>query len=286
VSLVASAEPGESGLDFYKCIAIIGPAVTTAVDVANGEPLGALVSLASAGVDVAAAILDPIAALASSVASIMLTYIPMLRDDLDILVGNPGAVAGFAQTWRNIEGRLESCQADLLSFADDVLGNWTGTAANTYRESVTAFGQVMTDVAHIAGGVGAGLKLASEIIGVIRQIVVQLVSDLVGAMISAFIEAGITLGTGTPAIIAQLVGKITKYAKEAKEWTTGLSAAGTKLAKDVDRINTVIHSVIPELKAAEHKLVYISLGHLVEDAYEFMTEASKAGESEPEGVPA
>jgi len=268
--LIATAAPGPALSEAYKCVEITNSIGSIAEDFQANDPAMVLFDSAMLAVDVASAISDPIATLASSVANFLLTYMPPLPELLDFLVGNPSAVQAQAQTWTNIQGQIVAARGDLSSAVSDALAGWTGVAADAYRELSDLFGQMMDGVASGAGGVASALQGASAIIELIRTIIVQLVSTLVGALISYAVEAAATLGLGAPVIIGQATIKIGSTSTKAAKWSDDLISTIKKVSEFVSATNEQFKVALPFVESTTETLTIISVKDILNNSRQFV----------------
>lgn len=266
--LIASVAPGPALSECYKTIAVVGPVGSLAESIGSGDVFGGFASALSLATDVAATLVDPIAALGSSIASFLLDYFPPLTFILDALAGNPAQVAAKSGTWENIANRLVEVKGDLLSEVDRSLSGWTGPTASAYRSLSSGFGSVMDGIAQACSAVAVGFKAASVIIEFVRGIVKQLISDLVGQLISAVVEIAATVGFGATVVVPQCLTKILKYARKAQEWSDGLTAAIKNLSTTVDKINTTVHTAIGGLNGVQRNLTIVSVSGLVSTTHD------------------
>lgn len=276
--LIVAPTPDAGLGEFYETLGIIGPVANIAGSIQDGSAFGALSGALSLVTDVAATLVDPIAALGSSVANLLLTYMPPLPQYLDALVGNPGAVEGMASTWVNIAQRIGELRDDIVQTTGETLEDWTGPAATAYQSMVDVFAQVMDGVRQAGDAIATGLQLASAIISLVQTIVKQLVSDLVGQLISAVVETLATAGAGAVVAVPQCVIKIAKYAMKAKEWVEALTTSIRGFVTFVDNINNIMNRVVPGLATAGEKLTIITVSNVIADGVESYPDFQAVGQ--------
>lgn len=63
----------------------------------------------------------------------IIEHVKPLSQALDWLAGDPGQIAGHAQTWRNIAGSLSEQAAALDKAMRWDVSNWAGSAGTAYR---------------------------------------------------------------------------------------------------------------------------------------------------------
>jgi hypothetical protein len=89
--------------------------------------------VASSGLDALALVSDPIGALLQYGISWLIEHVRPLSEALDWLAGDPGQIAGHAQTWRNVASSLRG-ESDVLARSVRLdLSEWQGAASEAYR---------------------------------------------------------------------------------------------------------------------------------------------------------
>jgi uncharacterized protein YukE len=247
VSLIV-APKGPSLSELPGCIKIVGPAVDMGNSLSKGEPMGALVGLVGVGLDTLAVLADPIAALASSVANIMLTYMPPLPQMLDALVGNPDAVKAMSETWTNIGKAVDASTREFEAEVDALMAKWHGHAATAYKNMAKGVATVSNGVVAASNGVAAGLDIASQIIEVVQGIVKTIISDLVGTLISMLVETLATAGVGAAVAVPQGITKICQYAERVKKWTSSLKDGMGGMVKAIEEADKIFKDVSGPMK--------------------------------------
>ncbi|OQO95072.1 hypothetical protein B1813_03185 [Saccharomonospora piscinae] len=200
-----------------------GWAVAEGID--NGDWAVAVSGLVAGGLDVAAAVTDPIGYVAGQVISWMLEHIEPAREALDNLAGNPDIVKAYAQSWTNIEQELTTLGEEITSAAPAETRTWQGAAADHYRAKAEELAGVYGGAAGAAHGI-AGLTLGmAEVVNGVRVAVRDLLSSIAGSLISWTVELLCSLGTAAPVVAAQattaiarvlsMVGKLLKALGQA-----------------------------------------------------------------------
>src|SRR3954452_14009100 len=74
--------------------------------VKNGSWIDTSLGVVGAGLDALAIISDPVGALLQYGVAWIIEHVKPLPESLDCLAGDPGQIAGHAQTWRNVAASL------------------------------------------------------------------------------------------------------------------------------------------------------------------------------------
>ncbi|TDE93873.1 hypothetical protein EXU48_10360 [Occultella glacieicola] len=237
--------------EWYQSLKIVGPIDSTVESVQNGNWAGALFGLAGSVTDLAAAVVDPIATLASSVAGFLLDHMPPLPEFLDILAGDPAEVTAISDTWSNISSHLTTVAADFDAAVQAALEPWIGATADTYRQVANITSGTISSMAGVATGLSVGFAVASGIVAAVRAIVRDLIADLVGKLISWVVECLATVGIGLAWIGAQAATTIAKWSTRAADWIEKVTAAIEKFATLVQSLDGTLTELVPSLKKLE-----------------------------------
>lgn len=202
--------PGEDGTGFMTGITAFeaGWAIGEGID--SGDWALAVSGLVGGGLDVAAAVTDPIGYIAGQVISWMLEHIEPAREALDKLAGNPDMVKAYAQSWTNIEEELTAVGEELRSAAPAETPDWSGGAADRYRERAEELAGVYGGAAGAAHGIAGLTQGMAEVVNGVRAAVRDLLSSIAGSLVSWSIELLCTLGTAAPAVAAQATTAIAR----------------------------------------------------------------------------
>lgn len=275
-SLIAAEGAGPRS-EWWECIDVVSSITDATSNYENDGTVRNFYEAGAAAVDAAAWFLDPIAELGSSVANLLLTYMPPLPELLDDLVGDAGEVQAMSQTWVNIQTQLETAGSDITSAVNDALQGWSGDAADGYRELSELFTQIVGGVAVGAGGVARALQGSSAIIEMVRNIVVQLISSLVGTLVSMALKA-VMFPPGVVAIVPDAAIKIGNTAGSARTWTDELADVIRKASEFLTKVNDHVDVALPPIKNVAGSLSLISVTDLISNSEEFVnTLTSKPG---------
>lgn len=153
-------------------------------------------------------IIDPIAALGSSVAGFLLDYMPPLPQMLDALAGNPALVEGIGSSWNNIGGAIDAAATELQSAMQKVMSSWSGLAADAYAAAVTLLVDVMYKMGGMCRAIGQGLAVASDVVQAVRGFTKSIISELVGQLISWAAQVAATAGLGASWVVPKATHRI------------------------------------------------------------------------------
>lgn len=172
--------------------------------------MGALVSL---GLNVVSALVNPIATGVGWVVSWIIDHISPLPEWLQELTGDPEEISAGASTWMNISQAAQNQARDLVEHADSFVGQ-TSQALTAYSNRIRTIAKIQEIQAQAAAQVAGALQKQAGIVRFIYDFVRDLISEAIGMFIQSVAETVFSLGTATPAVVAQIstwVGsKVTK----------------------------------------------------------------------------
>lgn len=204
----------------------------------------------SAGLDALALVSDPVGALLQYGVAWLIEHVKPLSEALDWLAGDPGQIAGHAQTWRNTAAALHDQAERLASTVRLDVATWSGTAAAAYRawtteqqNAIGALGKASETMAAITEGAGflvAGVRL------LVRDAIATCVSRL--AVYAAELVA--TAGLATPLVIEQVTTLVAAWAARIARWLRALIESLRALIPIIRRLG----GLIDELKTILNRL--------------------------------
>jgi uncharacterized protein YukE len=164
--------------------------------------------------------------------------------------GHVEAIAGHAQTWRNV---AEKVRVESDEFARAVrfdLTEWQGAAADAYRnwagqrdQSRQALAKASDTMALITEG--AGLLIAT-----VRMMVRDAVATVVSRLIVYAGELLASLGTATPVVVEQVSTLCAAWAAKISRWLKDLISSLRNLGSTVRRLGEIIQDLIARLRGS------------------------------------
>ncbi len=188
---------------------------------------GGLAAFGTAADTVATAI-DPLGSLIAAGLGWLIDHFEPIKGWFNDLTGDAGAVAGFAQTWTNVQKQLDST-ADYLDRVVTDLDDMAGEAIEAYRRFQTDAAAHIRASGQWAGAMATGLQIASTIVQVVHDLVRDILSQLVGSAISWATQAVVTVGIATPWIVAQVSSRVASWTAKISSKLTGLLRSCGKL---------------------------------------------------------
>lgn len=249
-----NAQAGGSGL--------FSDAASTLTDARNGDWGNLAMDVATDGLDLLGAAMDPLGTLASAGVGWVIEHVSFLKEGLDLLAGNPEAVTAKAVTWENIAKQLivsadkyEKSAAEVgKSFSD-------GGGAVAYQATAKSYADTLRGASGHAQDASTAMNVGAALVGVERGLIRDLISSFVGELIikglaalatswcsfggtvAAFIADTVlesaALAERISAKIAKVVEKLETLAKGAGKSKAAIESAANalrKVGKSVDKI--------------------------------------------------
>lgn len=211
---------------------------------------------ASTAIEAVAWGIDPIGMLAAAGLGWLIEHVRPLSEALDQLAGDPDQVNANARTWNAAAvehlALTEAYRAALRS----QLPTWTGAAADAYRQRagetidlLTALGRSYEIFAVIVSGSGALVLLVRTLV---RDLIAQCVATLIARAPLWAAEEYLTLGLGTPHVVAQANAVVAHFAALVARLLRGLVTTLRRIAplvRQLDEIVTTIAALLRRLRA-------------------------------------
>ncbi|GAA4664227.1 hypothetical protein [Amycolatopsis dongchuanensis] len=227
---------------------------TTVKDFSDGDWANAGLDVATDGLDLLDAAMDPLGALASAGVGFLIEHISFLKEGLDKLAGNPEAVTAKAQTWQNVSKQLNEAAETYERSAAKTAQSYKGEGGPAaYQETAKGYADALRGAAGHAQSASTAMQVAAAIVGTERGLIRDMISEFVGELIvkglaalatswcsfggtvAAFIadtvvEGGV-LAEKISTRIAKIVERLEALAKNANKSKAAIEGAAKALAK-------------------------------------------------------
>jgi hypothetical protein len=225
--------------------------------VRTGSWVDGSLGVVGAGLDGLAVVSDPVGTLLQYGVSWIIEHVRPLSQALDWLAGDPGLIAGNAQTWRNVSSSLAS-QADALGreVAVDV-PDWRGAAAAAYRDWSGRQEAAIRALAGAADTMAAVTEGAGFLIAAVRMLVRDAIATCVSRLVVYAAEEVFSLGLATPLVVEQVATVVASWAAKIARWLRALLASLRELAPVVRRLGELIEelkTILTRLRGKEPEL--------------------------------
>lgn len=187
------ARPGvissESSTKAYEGAGIFESACGLVDGMVHRDWLGAGGNLLATGLSLIGAIMDPLQAIFAAGVGWLMEHVSFLREPLDKLMGDPHAIDGHAQSWRNIEQRIYDAVDFFVDEVKKTTSTWAAESAEAYRRRARDHAQSVQALGKIADGMSKATTIVGAMVGVMRNTLRDIVAEVVGACISKAIQA-------------------------------------------------------------------------------------------------
>ncbi|MCP2323596.1 uncharacterized protein YukE [Hamadaea flava] len=230
--------------------------------VKNGSWIDGTLGVVGVGLDGLALVSDPIGALLQYGISWLIEHVKPLTEALDWLAGDPGQIAGHAQTWRNIAKSLQGDAEDLRAEASRTVATWRGPAGDAYRGWARQQHDAILGIAKSADAMASITEGAGALIAAVRILVRDAIATAVSRLVVYAAELIASWGAATPLVVEQVTTLVASWAAKIARWLKALIASLRRLGPIVGRLAELttelkkilgrLHTHTPTARAGEN----------------------------------
>jgi len=211
--------------------------------VKDGSWIDTSLGAVSAGLDALAVVSDPIGALLQYGVAWIIEHVKPLSQALDWLAGDPGQIAGHAQTWRNVAVSLQDRAADLDRAVRWDTTEWVGGAAQAYRAWNGQQKGAVEALAKAAETIAVITEAAGFLVAGVRMMVRDAIATLVSRLIDYAAEEVFSLGLATPLVVEQVATLCASWAARIGKWLRDLVGSLARLHAAAGKIGELIEEI-------------------------------------------
>lgn len=227
----------------FSGLRVVEDAAQLVADLRNRNWVDAAVDQAGAVASVAGAAADPLGeAIAAGVAWV-LDHLGALREWLDGLAGDPGAVAGGAATWANVSTYLTECAQDLDRSLQTTLADQRCLTVGAYRDYQGVTVKNLESAAGMAGAVAAALEVASMIVQVVHDMVRDAIADVIGKASSKLILTAVTAGVAAPWAVASVTADVLEWVTYLSGRVKGILRSSSNLGDRLRQVRDLLEEI-------------------------------------------
>jgi contact-dependent growth inhibition (CDI) system CdiA-like toxin len=201
----------------------------------------------AASMDALAFVTDPLGTLVSWGVSWLMEQVQPLREALDWLAGDPAQITAYAQTWRNVARATAGAADDVTRAVARDVAQWTGAAADAYRDHAAERCGVLAAAAQAAEAVGEIVEGTGLLVALVRQLVRDLIAEFVSVLAVRLwewlAEEALTLGIATPWVVAQVGALVGKWVAKIGRLLHGLVASLRWLDPVIRRLRELLRRI-------------------------------------------
>lgn len=232
--LVAQAETGTTataGSGLFDDVA------TTVKDFSGEDWAQAGMDVATDGLDLLGAAMDPLGTLAGTGVGFLIEHISFLREGLDKLAGNPQAVTAKAVTWQNIAKQLTNVAESYEQSAGKLGQTYTdGGGAAAYQATAKGYAESLRGAAGHAESASTAMQVGAALVGTERGLIRDMISSFVGALILKGLAALATSWCSFGGTVAAFI------ADSVLEGAALAEKISSRIAKIVEKLETLAQS--------------------------------------------
>ncbi len=174
-------------------------------------------NLASAGLELLGAAMNPLGALAAAGVGWLIEHVEFLNEGLDQLAGDPAQITAQAQTWQNVSTELAAIAVDYERSVDELRG-WDGAAAQAYRATAGPYTNALRATSGQAADMSRSLTLTGAAVGTVRALIRDSIAEWIGGVVARFVVALATswasFGGSVAAFVASTVASAASLASQ------------------------------------------------------------------------
>jgi hypothetical protein len=208
--------------------------------VENRSWVDGTLGVVGAGLDGLALVSDPVGALLQYGIAWLIEHVKPLSEALDWLAGDPGQIAGHAQTWKNVAADLSRESDDLARAVRLDLSEWHGAAAEAYRSWAGRRDQSLQALAQASGTMALITEGAGALIGTVRMMVRDAVATVVSRLIVYAGELIASFGLATPVVVEQVTTLCASWAAKITHWLRDLISSIRNLMHESGKLGQLI----------------------------------------------
>jgi uncharacterized protein YukE len=226
---------------------------------------------------------DPFQTALSAGVGWVIEHVGFLREPLDMLAGNPGAIEAHAKTWQHVAKQLGSTAQQRADSATS-LTSWQGEASAAYRSAAAQQAQKIAEASRAANELSREVLSAGALVGTVRSTIRDAIADFIAEMVEhalvALAAAPLTLTATLDAFVVELVAKASalagKIISKISELMKSLAKSGTVLEGLAGRMGELAES-LGKVGEKATPMVDGAVGAVKEIAQEQIKDMAKPG---------
>lgn len=196
-----------------------------------------------AALDLLAFVANPFKEFLMAGVGFLVEHVDFLREPLEWVAGDPGAINATKDTWNNIAGVLDQAGADLQAEVAS-LSEWQGDAADAYRRLAADFGCAIQGAGTASSIMGNYMMVMGIWTAVTRGLILELICDFVSRAImyalAALASSWITLGGSFAAMIGGIIVDAMNVGAKIMKHLTKLGDAMQMLSTRFAKLNEIV----------------------------------------------
>lgn len=212
------------------------------------------IGVVSSVLDVISVGLDPLSKLTAMGLGWLIEHVAFLREPLDLLAGDPKAVAGIAESLHEYAQDLRRAAEDVTSSARTYTASWEGPAADGCRDSIDGHAQRMEAAGKAVDTTGYVVETTMAVITAVRALIRDMITSVLGDIIATMLVAlaaaawtfGASLVVGVSRCVVLAVTEVTRMMTKIGQ-LAGLSG---RAARRIDSLVDILGRLTADSRAA------------------------------------
>jgi uncharacterized protein YukE len=212
------------------------------------------IGVVSSVLDVISVGLDPLSKLTAVGLGWLIEHVAFLRKPLDLLAGDPKAVAAIAQSLHEYAQDLRNAAEDVTSSARTYTASWQGPAADGCRDSVDGHAQRIEAAGKAVDTTGYVVDTTMAVITAVRALIRDMITSVLGDIIATMLVAlaaaawtfGASLVVGVSRCVVLAITEVTRMMAKVGQ-LAGLSG---RAARRIDSLVDILGRLTADSRAA------------------------------------
>ncbi|MFD7921399.1 hypothetical protein ACFV3R_19490 [Streptomyces sp. NPDC059740] len=212
------------------------------------------IGVVSSVLDVVSVGLDPLGKLTAAGLGWLIEHVAFLREPLDMLAGDPKAVAAIAESLHEYAQDLRNTAEEMTASARAHTASWEGAAADGCRESVDGHAQRIAAAGKAVDTTGYVVETTMAVITAVRALIRDMITSVLGDIIATMIVAlaaaawtfGASLVVGVSRCVILAITEVTRMMTKVGQ-LAGLSG---RAAHRIDSLVDVLGRLTADSRAA------------------------------------
>jgi hypothetical protein len=158
------------------------------------------------GLDVLGFVANPLGTLVGGGIGWLIEHVSFLKEPLDDLAGDPGAVNGVAATWGAVGKECAKVADEYARAATSETASWKGESGDAYRATAAELAEQIKALEGAANAVSNGVRFSGILVATVRGIIRDIIADVVAEFLIAAVSALATSWCSFGASIAAFTG--------------------------------------------------------------------------------
>jgi hypothetical protein len=190
---------------------IVGDIGATVQGIQDGNWAGAGFGAVGTAMSALSLVADPLAGFLSAGIGWLIEHVSFLREPLDKLCGDPGAIQAESNTWKNIKTEMDAIRAEYEQAVGREVSSWQDPVGDAYRAHADGLKTELAGYAQAADGASTAVMIGGVLVGIerglIRELITTFVAKMVERAIIALAASFFTFGGAAAVFIADAVAE-------------------------------------------------------------------------------